>query len=209
MIVMPYWVLGLIVLAAVLSIIFFIWLALKVGVRPIELPEKRAGRLGERFAYEVISEILREDDVLLTNITVTFDGKQAEFDDVIINSTGVYIIEVKNYSGELFGDEDDYEWIKNKMTPGGQFYQKTVKNPIKQVKRQVNILSQYLQNNGINAWIKGYVFFVEQNCPVQSEYVLATQRDIDEAVHRPGDEALNERTIDRIRGVLRARKVGS
>ncbi|MBR3469182.1 MAG: NERD domain-containing protein [Lachnospiraceae bacterium] len=207
--VMPYWVLGLIVLAAVLSIIFFIWLALKVGVRPIELPEKRAGRLGERFAYEVISEILREDDVLLTNITVTFDGKQAEFDDVIINSTGVYIIEVKNYSGELFGDEDDYEWIKNKMTPGGQFYQKTVKNPIKQVKRQVNILSQYLQNNGINAWIKGYVFFVEQNCPVQSEYVLATQRDIDEAVHRPGDEALNERTIDRIRGVLRARKVGS
>ena len=209
MIVMPYWVLGLIVLAAVLSIIFFIWLALKVGVRPIELPEKHAGRLGERFAYEVISEILREDDVLLTNITVTFDGKQAEFDDVIINSTGVYIIEVKNYSGELFGDEDDYEWIKNKMTPGGQFYQKTVKNPIKQVKRQVNILSQYLQNNGINAWIKGYVFFVEQNCPVQSEYVLATQRDIDEAVHRPGDEALNERTIDRIRGVLRARKVGS
>jgi hypothetical protein len=201
--VMPYWVLGLIVLAAVLCIIFFIWLALKVGVRPIELPEKRAGRLGERFAYEVISEILRKDDVLLTNITVTFDGKQAEFDDVIINSTGVYIIEVKNYSGELFGDEDDCEWIKNKMTPGGQFYQKTVKNPIKQVKRQVNVLSQYLQNNGINAWIKGYVFFVEQNCPVQSEYVLATQRDIDEAVHRPGDETLDERTIDRIREVLK------
>lgn len=200
--VMPYWVLGLIVLAAVLCIIFFVWLALKVGVRPIELPEKRAGRLGERFAYEVIREILREDDVLLTNITVTADGKQAEFDDVIINSTGVFIIEVKNYSGELFGDEDDYEWIKNKMTPGGQFYQKTVKNPIKQVKRQVNVLSQYLQSNGINAWIKGYVFFVEQNCPVQSEYVLATRRDIDEAVHRPGDETLDERTIDRIQQVL-------
>ena len=200
--VMPYWVLGLIVLAAVLCIIFFAWLALKVGVRPIELPEKRAGRLGERFAYEVINEILREDDVLLTNITVTADGKQAEFDDVIINSTGVYIIEVKNYSGELIGDEDDYEWIKNKITPGGQFYQKTVKNPIKQVKRQVNVLSQYLQNNGINVWIKGYVFFVEQNCPVQSEYVLATQRDIDEAVHRPGDETLDKGTIDRIREVL-------
>ncbi|MCR5499436.1 MAG: NERD domain-containing protein [Acetatifactor sp.] len=201
--VIPFWALGILLLVAVFCIIFFIWLALKVGVRPIELPEKRAGRLGERFAYEVISEILREGDVLLTNITVTFDGKQAEFDDVIINSTGVYIIEVKNYSGELFGDEDDYEWIKNKMTPGGQFYQKTVKNPIKQVKRQVNVLSQYLQNNGINAWIKGYVFFVEQNSPVQSEYVLATQRDIDEAVHRPGDEALDERTTDRIRGVLR------
>ena len=201
--VIPFWALGILLLVAVFCIIFFIWLALKVGVRPIELPEKRAGRLGERFAYEVISEILREDDVLLTNITVTFDGKQAEFDDVIINSTGVYIIEVKNYSGELFGDEDDYEWIKNKMTPGGQFYQKTVKNPIKQVKRQVNVLSQYLQNNGINAWIRGYVFFVEQNCPVQSEYVLATQRDIDEAVHRPGDETLDERTIDRIREVLR------
>ena len=199
---MPYWPSAVILLAAVFCVIFFIWLAVKVGFRSVELPEKRAGRLGERFAYEVISEILREDDVLLTNVTVHAAGKQAEFDDIIINPTGVFIIEVKNYSGELFGDEDDYEWIKNKMTPGGQFYQKTVKNPIKQVKRQVYVLSQYLRSHGINVWIKGYVFFVEQNSPVRSAYVLETQRDIDKAVHRSRDVALDEDTIDRIQEVL-------
>ncbi len=200
--VMPIWAFGIILLAAVCCGIFFIWLALKVGFRPIELPEKRAGRLGERFAYEVISEILREDDVLLTNITVNADGKQAEFDDVIINSRGVFIIEVKNYSGELFGDEDDSEWIKNKMTPGGQFFQKTVKNPVKQVKRQVYVLAQFLKSRGINVWIDGYVFFVQQNSPVRSVYVLETQRDIDRAVHRKRDEVLDEETIDRILEVL-------
>ena len=88
------------------------------GLR-IESPERRAGRLGERFASSLIRETLEEDDVLLTNVSIFADGKQTELDNVIINSCGVFIIEVKNYYGEIFGDEDDHEWIKNKITPAG------------------------------------------------------------------------------------------
>ena len=199
---MPFLAFTIILVVAVIFFIFILWLALKSGFISVELPEKRAGRLGERFAYEVIAEILRDDDVLLNNVTLTADGKQAEFDEIIINPQGVFIIEVKNYSGELFGDEDDYEWIKNKMTPGGQFFQKPVKNPIKQVKRQIYVLSQYLKSNGINVWINGYVFFVQNNSPVMSPYVLETQRDIDEAIHGNGERVLDDYTIKRIRELL-------
>nr|MCR4695894.1 NERD domain-containing protein [Lachnospiraceae bacterium] len=150
----------------------------------LETAEKRAGRLGERFATQIISEILLPDDELFTNVKVSFDGNQTELDNIIINSRGVFIIEVKNYSGVLIGDEDDFEWIKNKYTPGGNFYQKTVKNPIKQVNRQIYILSRFLKNYGINVWIEGYAFFVENNSPVKNEQVLQSQEDIDYVLHQ-------------------------
>ena len=137
----------------------------------------------EQFVSQIIREILNEKDVLLTNVKVSFEGKNTELDNVIINNRGVFIIEVKNYSGILIGDEDDFEWIKNKYTEAGNFYQKSVKNPIKQIKRQVYILSGYLKAHGFDVWIEGYVFFVEGNSPINSKYILNTQKDINTVIH--------------------------
>ena len=153
----------------------------------VEDPQKKAGRQGEEFATLIIREILREKDTLLTNVRVTAEGKQTELDNVIINPYGVFIIEVKNYSGTLAGDEDSDHWILTKTSYGANFSQKSVKNPIKQVKRQVDILSTYLRENGLDHEISGYVFFVEMNSPVECEYVLKTQKDIDDVIHK-GDE---------------------
>lgn len=167
-------------------IIFFILLVKlisKIDITLFESGEERAGRHGEQFVSQIIREILNEKDVLLTNVKVSFEGKNTELDNVIINNRGVFIIEVKNYSGILIGDEDDFEWIKNKYTEAGNFYQKSVKNPIKQIKRQVYILSGYLKAHGFDVWIEGYVFFVEGKSPINSKYILNTQKDIDTVIH--------------------------
>lgn len=163
-----------------------------------ESAEKKAGRQGEQFASGIIREILNEKDVLLTNIKIVFDGKETELDNVIINNRGVFIIEVKNYTGILIGDEDDCEWIKNKYTSAGNFYQKSLKNPIKQVKRQIYILSGFLKQYGFEVWIEGYVFFVEMNSPVESKYVLKTQKDIHEALHLGTNNKLTQAEKERI-----------
>lgn len=62
---------------------------------------------------------------------------------MVINRYGVFIIEVKNYKGELVGNGDDYEWKKYKTTGAGNTYEKTVKNPIRQVKRQIHMPNCY------------------------------------------------------------------
>ncbi len=182
-------------------LLYFGWLFTKLGPSGIELPEKRAGRLGENFASTVIQEILYDDDIMLTNVRIMAEGKETELDNLIINKHGIFIIEVKNYSGELFGEEEDDDWIKTKMTPGGSFYQKTVRNPIKQVNRQIYILSRFLKENDIHIWIEGYVFFVQNNSPIESKYVLRTQRDIDVAIHG-GEEVVREEGIRKIKEML-------
>lgn len=186
---------GLLFLAILLSIL--------LGKFPVEYesPEKRAGHQGERMARGIIGEILIPGDVLLCNIDISADGKQTELDNVVINKDGVFIIEVKNYSGILIGEEDDREWIKNKTTYTGNLYQKTVKNPIGQVKRQIFILSTFLKEHAIHVWVEGYVFLIEGNSPVKSDYILGTQKDIDKAIHT-GANQLTYEQVDMIEEIL-------
>ena len=172
----------------IIGALFFlcIWLMSRYGLMHVETPEKKAGRLGENFATGIIREILQADDVLLTNIPVSFGDQQSELDNVIINSCGIFIIEVKNLAGTLIGSEDESKWIQTGSSGMGSFSQKIIKNPISQVKRQVGIIESIMKEHGIEVPVKGYVFFVERNCPVKSRFVLETQMDIDSAIHRNG-----------------------
>ncbi len=167
----------------------------------VETPEKRAGRLGEEFASTLIKEILTDDDVLLTNVPLHAYDKETELDNLVVNRHGVFIIEVKNYYGELIGNEDDIEWLKNNMYPAGGFKQTTVKNPIVQVKRQILILSQVLKAHYIDVSIDGYVFLTERNSPVDSPLVLDTQADMDRVIHS-GDIRLTSNMVEQIVSAL-------
>ncbi|MCR5106942.1 MAG: NERD domain-containing protein [Lachnospiraceae bacterium] len=198
----------------VVIIIFTLMLVISLYIsrlRPIrtESPEKRAGREGEYFVSNLIREVLNEDDLLINNVVIRSGDRQTELDNLIINPWGLFIIEAKNYIGELSGNEDDPEWYKIEMTSAGNLYQKSVKNPINQVKRQVEILSEYLLSEYFRQIeveekppirIEGYVFLVERNSPVKSRYILDTRDDIDRVIHK-GAAAVNKGDEDAYKDV--------
>lgn len=193
-----------IIFAAIIFLFFIIVIVVvRIGNKSfIESQQKQAGRRGEIFARQVIQEILRDDDILLNNVKLYADNKQAEADNIIINSRGIFIFEVKNLRGTLLGDEDTYDWLQIKDAGYGNAYQKRVKNPIKQVKRQIYILSKLLKDNDTNIWIEGYVFFVQGNSPVQSDYVVDTQADIDRIIHDGNNQHISVAVINSIREIL-------
>ena len=163
---------------------------------------KRVGMRGEEAAASAIRSVLREGEHLFTNVSIEYDGKPAELDNVIVNKYGVFIIEVKNYTGRLVGGEDDYEWQKYKTTDAGNTYEKAVKNPIKQVKRQIFILARYLAYYGSDVWVRGYAILLHGNSPVRSEYVLTSVADIDRAIHTADRRMLDAKTLEKIRALL-------
>lgn len=185
------------IIVLVAAIIQIFWLGIN-----IEDPVKRAGRRGEEIATDIISRVLTDDDILLTNVRISFEGSRSEVDNLIINSHGVFIIEAKNYVGELVGDLDDYEWKKYKTTPGGDIYCKIVKNPIKQVKRQIYILSHILRQHKLDVWVDGYVILLEKNSPVDDNMILESLSDIDKAIHGFGSNPLSDKEIDIITGIF-------
>lgn len=132
----------------------------------------------------------------------SYDGKNAELDNVIVNKYGVFIIEVKYYKGRLYGAEDDYEWQKYKDDGYGNTFEKNVKNPIKQVKRQTYILAKYLEYYGPRVWVEGYAFLVNGNSPVNSSFMLESLDDIDKAIHTFGKNRLSAQTVESIKRLL-------
>jgi len=168
------------------------------GRREIESEADLAGAQGEEIAAFVIRRVMRPDDHLLTNVQIEYDGRPAEMDSIVVNQYGVFIIEVKNYSGTLAGDEDDYEWTKYHTTDAGNTYTKTARNPIKQVKRQVYLLAKYLEAHSLDVWVEGYAYLIENNSPVKCETMLESPADIDRAIHTKGKKLLGKTAVDKI-----------
>jgi len=159
-----------------------------------------AGERGEELVTAEIESVKHEDDYIFTNVKISFNNSETECDNIIINNFGVFIIEVKNYSGSLSGNENDDEWVERKY-----FEEKSVKNPIKQVKRQIYILSKLLKNNGLRAWIEGYVILIHNNSPVDSKYIIPFKRaEIDRIIHTQGKNKLTNEQVKKISEIIQS-----
>lgn len=166
--------------------------------RENEKEKRQAGRQGEERAECLIRTVMRNSDTLLSNIEINYDGKRTEIDKLIVNQYGIFIIEVKNYKGRLKGKADDYNWQQIKVSPGGNVFTKDVHNPIKQVKRQTYILSNYLKTYGVYNWIEGYVYLINHNSPVKNKMVLWDKGDIYRAIHHTTGQMIDKKMIQRI-----------
>ncbi len=198
---MEFFVIGVII-AVIIAAAFGFSKSGSGGNTTAEPPHRIAGRQGERVATRYIESILREGDTLFTNVSVSYDGRSAELDNVIVNKYGVFIIEVKNYSGRLSGSEDDYEWTKVHISKAGNRYVKSVKNPIKQVKREVYILAKFLDYHGASVWVEGYAMIIDAASPTESKFILSSLADIDRAVHTSEKRRLNSSTVDAVKKLL-------
>lgn len=170
---------------------------------PNDEQERRlAGKRGEEVVTAEIERVMRKDDYLFTNVKISFKGKRTECDNIIVNNFGVFIIEAKNYSGSLSGNENDDEWAECKYDDYGDILEeKNVKNPIRQVKRQIYILSEYLKNNGLRAWIEGYAILIDNNSPVNSKYIISLD-DINRVIHTQGKNKLTNEQVEKISEVM-------
>lgn len=164
---------------------------------------KRAGIQGEHIAVDIIKSVLYESDIMLNNVAFEYGDNEVEIDSLVINSRGVYVIEVKNYSGDLYGKETDFELFQEKETSAGNVYSKSVKNPVPQVKRQVHNLAKFLKYYGIDVWVEGYVYFINNNCPYRSPMVLRNAYDINRAIHPRIHRQLSNKEIQRIVKLLK------
>ena len=165
--------------------------------------KERSGKEGEILAGKMIQQYLNEQDILFNNVEIVVHGRETELDYVVINKNGVFIFEVKNYSGELEGNEDDEYWNKYKISSGNNEYVKEVRNPIKQLKREIYLLKEYLKYYGIDLWINGYVLFVNMNSPIDSDYTINNERELNSILHTRGGQTLNKKQIEKIVNILK------
>ena len=107
----------------------------------LRTPQGR-GWLGEFKVKLVIGKTKPEIKYIINNLTIKIDdNKTSQIDHIVINKHGIFVIETKNYSGRIYGNETQLEWtqvlnygkVKNKLY-----------NPIKQNKTHLYHVSNLL-----------------------------------------------------------------
>lgn len=115
------------------------------------------GSIGEFATALALKYDVSEKIHIIRNVYVPLsDGKTAEIDLVIVHTTGIYVVECKNYSGWIFGSENNKMWTHTYAN--GQKYQ--FFNPMIQNKYHIKALSKYLEVPA--EYFISYIVFGEQ-----------------------------------------------
>lgn len=105
--------------------------------------ENWLGRRGEKLTVKELKRLIKAecDGKILRNLYVPKEnGEMSEIDIVFLTQKGIFVMESKNYSGWIFGDEKSLKWtamFRNRSK--NRFY-----NPIKQNRTHIKWLTHYL-----------------------------------------------------------------
>ena len=99
------------------------------------------GNYGEFLLYRKVIRIFGKEAVLSNIYLDNINTETTEIDVLAISSKGIYVFEMKNYSGYIYGSEKDKYWtqVLNKWTKN-KFY-----NPLKQNYAHIKAVESYLQ----------------------------------------------------------------
>ena len=114
-------------------------LALKVFVVWFN-SRKRKGASGEWLVARRLRNGLPDDYLIINDIYLPLpDGTTTQIDHVVVSQYGVFVVETKNYSGWIFGDEKSAQWTQTIYRKKSRF-----QNPIRQNYRHICALADDL-----------------------------------------------------------------
>lgn len=123
---------------------------------------KRALKRGEEGENKVIAllETDKQYHRLINNLVLLGQNNVShQIDHILIRSNGVFVIETKNYYGDIKGNEDDSYWMRSYFVKGKR---KIVKfnNPLKQNQSHIRSIVRLI---GKNYPIYCFVVFTQNN----------------------------------------------
>ena len=145
------------------------------GIIKSVLNYENKGQFGEYVTeFALTNDNLVGELVVLKNIYVPAQGKTTEIDLLMIHEKGIFVFESKNYSGWIFGDEEQLNWTQCLQNgEKNRFY-----NPIRQNRTHIKALATFLQKP-ISDFIS-YIIFSERctlkEVPENAENVVIVRR---------------------------------
>ena len=141
-----------------------------------------SGVKGEKRLYRAVKR-LNGNNIIFRNLPVRYKRGRSELDLLIISHKGIVIVEVKNHSGTIIGNWKSDKWIQKKFYRDGKNTQQEMDNPLKQMRRQRDIVKSILNAAGENVWIDTVLFFSSPNAKLrlslrENDYVCSSEAEL-------------------------------
>ena len=115
------------------------------------------GKTGEEQVYNVLERLEGRKAVLRNCYIPKVTGGTTEIDLILLHESGIYVIESKNYSGWIFGNENQKYWTQSLPGRYGTTHKNRFYNPLWQNETHIRSLKYILGDNTIPYY--SYVVF--------------------------------------------------
>lgn len=126
----------------IMSQFWFIWLLIFLTALLKIFRPTIKGWIGEKAVSVVLGRLPKDEYTTLNDMIFDTNTGTTQVDHIVISQYGVFVIEVKNYTGWIFGSEKSAQWTQNIYGKKSRFM-----NPIHQnyahVKAVESKLSEY------------------------------------------------------------------
>ena len=122
--------------------------------------EQKRGQRGEEKVYDTLEKLDGHKGVIRNCYLPTQRGDTTEVDLVLIHESGIYVIESKNYSGWIFGSENQRYWTQSFSDGKGGSQKYKFYNPIWQNDTHIKALQWVLGDTRVN--IYSYIVFGDE-----------------------------------------------
>lgn len=127
------------------------------------------GNKGEEKVINVLKKI-KEKHQLFNNITFISDNELShQIDHLLVHPHGVFVIETKNYFGEIISDTGEGYWLK--IIKGQK---EIIRNPLSQNKSHVKIVKKILKDVDVIS----VVVFAKNNAPYMANENVINLKDL-------------------------------
>lgn len=166
------------------------------------------GKYGEYLTYKELKAFEKDGGKFLFNCYLPkADGATTEIDVMLIHSTGIFVMESKNYSGWIFGSEKNKTWTQTLRNGNRRVQKEHFYNPIMQNHTHIKWLKEIV---GSNIPLYSVIAFSERcslkDITVESPNVKVINRQhIHETVKQLGNrsiQSLSKMDIERIYEML-------
>ena len=147
---------------------------------------KIKGEEGENIISSLLEKIKTNyGGKVINDVIVVIENESSQIDHIFIHNSGVYVIETKNYSGKIFGKENEKTWTQV-LSYGNEKH--PMYNPVLQNKGHINRLDKL-----VNLKTKYYsiVVFIQENI----EYIFSKSVYTPETMEAFILEHINENNI--------------
>lgn len=105
------------------------------------------GLNGEYSLYQYLQPFESMGCKFLFNLYIPRDnGKTSEIDVVMFHPKGLFVIESKNYSGWIFGNESNKQWTQTLPVGRGRSHKERFYNPIMQNATHIRAIRKYIDD---------------------------------------------------------------
>ena len=117
-----------------------------------------SGFKGEKSLMKTVKK-LGGEYTLFSKVPLRYKKNRSEIDLLVMCDRYIIIIEVKNHSGYIYGNHKDETWTQRKIYRDGKTTETNMTSPIRQMRRQRDIIKSILRANDLDQWVDTVLYF--------------------------------------------------